>query len=131
MFSLSKKKQPATERDFAVTGKVSVWIGDFDDEMALLDYVEADDGLGADFGCVLRYRRELAVQQRPVPLRQLLHAFSSSAGFVDELIAQAGTDAQARCAVVAYAADYTKLGITPKPDARLRFIGVASFGERP
>ena len=131
MFSLSKKKQPATQRDFAVTGKVSVWIGDFDDEMALLDYVEADDGLGADFGCVLRSRRELAIEQQPMPLRQLLHPFSFSRDFLDEIVARAGTDVQARCAVVAYASDYTLLGITPKPGARLRFIGVASFGERP
>ena len=131
MFSLFKQKQPATERDFAVAGKVSVWIGDFDDEMALLDYVEADNGLGADFGCVLRHRRELAVEQQPLPLRQLLDGFSSSRDFLDEIVAQAGADVQARCAVVSYASDYTLLGITPKPEARLRFIGVASFGDRP
>jgi hypothetical protein len=123
-------KKPATEWDFATTGKVSVWIGDFDDEMALLDYVEADDGLGADFGCVLRDRRELTVERKPKPLRELLHGFSSYADFVDEIVARAGAEVQARCAVVSYASDYTLLGVTPSPKARLRFVGVASFGER-
>jgi hypothetical protein len=130
MSSLPKKK-PATEWDFATTGKVSVWIGDFDDEMALLDYVEADNGLGADFGCVLRDRRELSVESHPKPLRELLHGFSSYADFVDEIVALAGADIQARCAVVSYASDYTLLRVTPAPNARLRFVGTASFGERP
>src|SRR6266536_1786146 len=105
MFSPSKK--PATECEFAATGKVSVWVGDFDDEMALLDYVEADDGMGADFGCVLRDRRELAVESLPKPLRELLRGFSSSADFVDEIVVRAGADIQARCVVVSYASDYT------------------------
>ena len=125
------RKQPTTEWDFAATGVVSVWIGDFDDEIALLDYVEADHGFGADFGCVFRDRRELAVESQPKPLRELLHCFSSSADFVDEIVALAGTDVQARCAVVSYASDYARLGLTPAPQARLRFVGIASFGERP
>src|SRR6185503_11937854 len=115
--SSSYQRKPATEWDFATTGKVSVWIGDFDDEMALLDYVEADDGLGADFGCVLRDRRELAVESQPKPLRELLHGFSSSADFVDEIVTLAGAGVQARCAVVSYASDYTRLGLTPAPQA--------------
>src|SRR6185503_3904915 len=115
--SFLSNKKPATERDFATTGKVSVWIGDFDNEMALLDYVEADDGFGADFGCVLRDRRELAVESQPKPLRELLHGFSSSADFADEIVARAGSDVQARCAVVSYASDYTRLGLTPAPQA--------------
>ncbi len=128
MFSIFKKKQPVTERDFAVAGKVSVWVGDFDNEEALLDYVESEEGCGRDFGCVLRDRRELSAQRQPRPLRELLAPFSSSADFVDEIVSQAGEGAQARCAVVSYASDYRLLGVTPKPDARLRFIGVASFG---
>jgi hypothetical protein len=35
MFSLFKKHPLASERDFAVAGKVSVWIVDFDSEDAL------------------------------------------------------------------------------------------------
>jgi hypothetical protein len=124
-------KKVATERDFSATGKVSVWIGDFDDEIALLDYVEAEDGFGTDFGCVLRDRRELSVEPTPKPLRDLLHGFSSYSQFVDEVVRQVGEDIQARCAVVSYASDYLLLGIVPSPNARLRFIGVASFGENP
>jgi hypothetical protein len=131
MFSLFKKKKPATERDFAVTGKVSVWLGDFDSEDALLDYVESDDGCGADFGCVLRDRRELSVESQPRPVRELLQGFSWYQKFVDEIVTQAGADTRARCAVVSYASDYRLLGITPKATARLRFVGVASFGETP
>lgn len=125
----SSEKQPATEWDFATTGKVSVWIGDFDDEMALLDYVEADDGFGADFGCVLRDRRELTVEPQSKSLRGLLDGFSSASDFVEEIVALAGEGVRARCAVVSYASDYTLLGVTPNPKARLRFVGVASFGE--
>jgi hypothetical protein len=131
MFSPSKKKQPATDRDFAVSGKVSVWVGDFDSEDALLDYVESETGLGSDFGCVLLHRRELSVEPHPKPVRELLRGFSSSDQFADEIAARVGTDVQARCAVVSHASDYTLLGITPKPNARLRFLGVASFGEKP
>ncbi|MEW6306904.1 MAG: hypothetical protein AB1705_25860 [Verrucomicrobiota bacterium] len=131
MFSLFKKKQPATESDFAVKGKVSVWIGDFDSEDALLDYVESDDGCGEDFGCVLRDRRELSVETQPRPVSELLQGFSWSREFIDEIVAQAGAGTQARCAVVSYASDYRLLGVTPKATARLRFIGVASFGETP
>jgi hypothetical protein len=131
MFSLFKKKQPATERDFAVKGKVSVWIGDFDSEDDLLDYVESDDRCGNDFGCVLRDRRELSVETQPRPVRELLQGFSWYQEFVDEVVVQAGADTQARCAVVSYASDYRLLGVTPKSTARLRVVGVASFGETP
>ncbi len=124
-------KRPATESDFAATGKVSVWIGDFDSEDRLLDYVESEDGCGQDFGCVLRDRRELTVQRQPRPVRELLADFSWSRQFVDEVVAQAGSSAQAHCAVVSYGSDYRLLGVAPKPSARLRFIGVASFGEKP
>ena len=127
----SSKKKIATQRDFSVAGKLSVWIGDFDDEMALLDYVEAEDGFGADFGCVLRNRRELSVEPTPKPLRELLCGFSWSSEFIDEVIRQAGENVEARCAVVSYASDFLQLGVVPSPKARLRFIGVASFGEKP
>lgn len=127
----SSNKKIATERDFAATGKVSVWIGDFNDEIALLDYVEADDGFGADFGCVLRDRRELSVEPTPKPLRELLYGFSSASDFIDQIIGQTGEAILARCAVVTYASDYLQLGFTPSPKARLRFVGVASFGEKP
>jgi hypothetical protein len=126
----SFRKQPASEWDFATAGKVSVWIGDFDDELALLDYVEADDGFGADFGCVLRDRRELTAESEPKPLRELLDPFSSSSDFVDEIVRKVGESVRARCAVVSYASDYLLLGITPNPKARLRFAGVASFGQK-
>jgi hypothetical protein len=129
MSSLFKKKQPATEHDFVAKGKVSVWIGDFDSEDALLDYVESDGGCGEDFGCVLRDRRELSVESQPRTVRDLLRGFSWYQQFVDEIVAQAGADTQARCAVVSYASDYRLLGITPKATARLKFVGVASFGE--
>jgi hypothetical protein len=128
MFSLFKKRQPATEMDFAVKGKVSVWIGDFDSEDALLDYIQSENGMGVDFGCVLLHRRELAVKSHPKPVRELLLGFSRPEQYADEIAARVGADVQARCAVVSYASDYTLLGITPKPNARLRFVGVASFG---
>lgn len=131
MFSIFKKKQPATEKDFAAAGKVSVWLGDFDSEDALLEYVESEDGCGKDFGRVLCDRRELSAHPQPRPVRDLLTGFSCCEDFVDEIVAQAGKDAQARCAVVSYASDYRLLGVTPKPSARLRFVGVASFGEKP
>src|SRR5262245_37085333 len=126
MFAQPEKK-PATDHDFAATGKVSVWVGDFDDETALLDYIEAADGLGADFGCVLLHRRELTVEALPKPLRELLHGFSYCKNFVDAIVAPTGEKVWARCAVVSYASDYTLLGITPKPNTCLKFIGVASF----
>ncbi len=129
MFSFFNKKNPATEGDFAAKGKVSIWIGDLDDEMELLNYVEADDGFGADFGCVLRDSRELTVELQPKPLRELLYGFSYYKDFLDEILTRAGADVEAHCAVVSYASDYTLLGITPKPNTRLRFIGVASFGQ--
>src|SRR5262249_40971735 len=109
MATFSSKKKIATERDFSAAGKVSVWIGDFDDEMALLDYVEADDGLGADFGCVLRDRRELVVNPKAKPVRELLRGFSSSSDFVEQTVKQAGETVHARCAVVSYASDYSRL----------------------
>jgi hypothetical protein len=129
MSSTSKSKEPATERDFAAAGKVSVWIGDFDSEDALLEYIESEDGCGRDFGCVLRDRRELSVQSEARPVREMLTGFSSYQSFVDEIVALAGAAARARCAVVSYASDYRLLGLTPKPSARLRFAGVASFGK--
>ena len=129
MFSLFKKKQIATKRDFAATGKVSVWIGDFDSEDALLDYVESEDGCGKDFGCVLRDRRELSAETQARPVRELIRGFSWYQEFVDEIVAQAGTETQAKCVVVSYASDYRLLGILPKSVARLRFVGVASFGK--
>lgn len=128
MSTFGSKKQIANQADFASSGKVSVWIGDFDDEMALLDYVEADNGMGADFGCVLRSHRELAVEPRPKPLRELLEGFSWPSQFVEEIIKRVGEDTRSHCAVVAHASDYSLLGITPAPKARLRFVGVASFG---
>ncbi len=96
----------------------------------MLDYIESEDGCGRDFGCVLRDRRELSIKPHPVPVRELLTGFSYYQSFVDEVVSQAGADTRARCAVVSYASDYRLLRITPKPNARLRFVGVASFGER-
>ena len=130
MFSLFKRKAPATENDFAAKGKVSVWVGDFSSEDALLDYIESADGCGEDFGCVLRDRRELSVEAQPRPLRELMYGFSWYEDFVEEISGMAGADVEARCAVVSFASDYRLLGFTPRPTARLRFIGVASFGER-
>src|SRR5689334_7578336 len=130
MFSPFKKGQPATERDFAVTGKLSVWIGDFDSEDALLEYLESAQGCGKDFGCVLRHRREISVEKHPVPLHELLAGFSYHRNFVDEIVGMVGAGTQARCAVVSYASDYRLLEFKPKSNARLRFIGVASFGEK-
>jgi hypothetical protein len=121
------RKQLPTERDFSVTGKVSIWIGDFDNEDALLDYVESEQGFGADFGCLLCHSRELAVLPHPRPLRELLQPFSSAKDFVDEIVAISGEKTFSRCAVVAYAADYRLLGFEPNANARLTFVGVASF----
>jgi hypothetical protein len=104
-------------------------VGDFDSEDALLDYIEDECGLGADFGCLLLYRRELSVEAHPKLIRELLHGFSWFEQFVDEAARAAG-DALARCAVVSHASDYTLLGFRPKQSGRLRFLCVASFGER-
>ena len=129
MFSFFTKRPLATEGDFATAGKVSVWIGDFESEDALLDYIESEDGCGKDFGCVLRDQRELSVLEQPRSVRELLRGFSRHEEFVDEIEAQIEPDAKARCAVVSYASDYQHWGITPKPTAPLKFIGVASFGQ--
>jgi hypothetical protein len=128
MTSRDNKRVP-NERAFAATGKVSVWVGDFASEDALLDYIEDAHGFGADFGCVLLHRRELSVEPQAKPIRELIEGFSWSEQFVGEVAGFAGADMPARCAVLSHASDYTLLGITPKPDARLRFLGVASFGD--
>ncbi len=113
------------ERNMVAPGKVSIWIGEFDDEMEALDYVESDDGFGAQFGCVLCHSRELAVREEAMPLRKLLEGFSSWKDFIDEATSS-DLSQRARCAVVAYACDYRLLGITPGPGP-MRFLGVASF----
>jgi hypothetical protein len=129
MSIFGQKQATLTERDFAATGKVSIWVGDFDNEDALLDYVEDERGFGTDFGCRLLHRRELSVEPHPKPIRELLHGFSWFEQFINEAVRAAG-DTRARCAVVSHASDYTLLRFTPKPTARLRFLCVASFGGR-
>lgn len=128
MSLFSPKKSLPTDRDFAATGKVSIWVGDFTGEDELLDYLEDERGLGADFGCLLLHQRELSVHTQPKPVRELLQGFSWSEQFVDEA-AQAAGDVPARCAVVSHACDYTLLRFPPKPTARLKFLCVASFAE--
>ena len=80
------------ERDMAARGKVSIWVGDFADEMEALDYVESDDGFGKQFGCVLRHSRELVTYEEPKPLPQLLEGFSSWKDFIGEAAALASEE---------------------------------------
>ena len=118
----------ADEHDMAAPGKVSIWVGDFADEMEALDYVESGEGFGRQFGCVLRHRRELVAFDDPKPLRQLLEGFSSWRDFIGEVSSISSDEVTARCAVVAYACDYRLLQATPR-SGRMHFLGVADFGQ--
>ena len=127
-FAMSRLGNPRplpSDRDFAAAGKVSMWVGDIASEDELLDYIE--HGFGVDFGCVLLHRRELSVKPQAEPVRALLRGFSWCERFTEEIVGTAGPEATARCAVVSHGADYGLLGVTPKPNARLRFLGVASL----
>jgi len=124
-------KKILNESDLATKGKVSIWVGDFRDEERILDYLEDPRGMGADFGCVLSQRRELIVSINPKPLRHLLEGFSHWEDFIEEAVS-GNEDLTCRCAVVAYASDYTRVSHVRK-ETKLKFLTVANFGpkERP
>ena len=128
---LIRKPELASIEDIKAAGCASIWVGNFTDEDKLMDYISPSGAFEEHFGFRMGENDspEITTEPQLTPIRELLTGFSWSKDFIEEACSQA--DAQgithANCAVVWHYINYSALKRTPKPEAMLHFLGVASF----
>ena len=110
--------------DLRARATVSVWLGDFRDELDLDVYLRtrfsADFGFEYDPGA----SPETSAHAHAIGIADLLRGFSQSRRFVDHAVEQAALlgISEARAAVVFYATRYEP-ALATKQSAPLRFLG--------
>jgi hypothetical protein len=111
------------------SGKVSVWVGEFDSEESLLTYI--DDGrFGQEFDLIVspEFSRELNAEPQPVSCEQLISGVSYSDIFGQACLKRLRDlgISEAKCMVIFYAFEYSPSLIVSN-DFMLTFVGTFDF----
>ena len=111
------------------TGKVSVWIGNIDDEESLVSYVD-DGAFGKDYDFEVNTRagRELTAGTKALPVPELVKGFSAWESFSEGCIDRAKELGwhKAHIMLILYAFQYVPNPRT-NPEAPMQFLGCFKF----
>ena len=117
--------------DFRKGGMVSVWVGDFNSDIELEDYMNLSRKFEKDFCFELNERDmpETSVEPKPVAVSQLVNGFSWSNSYVEsvaELAREHGIE-KATTMVVFLNFEYRPERVKPNERAPLKFLGAVPF----
>jgi hypothetical protein len=119
------------QNDFRKSGMVSIWIGNFNSDRELDDYLDLSRRFEEDFGFELNERDppETVVNNAPTAILQLAKGFSWSKSYeepVAELARKQGIE-QATTMVVFLNVEYQPKGAKAKENTPLKFLGAVPF----
>jgi len=85
------KKPIISQSEYTAGRAVSVWIGDFESEESLDEYLRDEKGFPADFGFRIddASSPEISVEKERLGVRQLLTGFSVYEQFIEEAVREA------------------------------------------
>jgi hypothetical protein len=117
--------------EFSVPGMVSVWIGDFQNDVQFDDYMNMGREFEADFGFTIDDRsvREAVVEPAPKPIADLVSGFSSWESFGAAVVQAAknlGIE-RATTMIIFYRTRFDPGKVMIKPNAQLRFLEAFPF----
>ena len=116
---------------FEIGGMVSIWVGDFADDVQFDDYMNLSAEFERDFGFTINDRavREAVVESAPKPIAELVQGFSSWESFAPAA-AEAGRRVgveRATTMIVFYCVEFVPSRVTVNPGAPLKFSGAFPF----
>ena len=119
------------QSDFEIGGMVSVWVGNFADDVQFDDYMNLSKQFEKDFGFTIDDRgvREAVVESSPKAIDELAKGFShweSFAPAVAEAARGAGVE-RATTMIVFYCVWFAPAKVRIRPNAPLKFIGAFPF----
>jgi hypothetical protein len=116
---------------FEIGGMVSIWVGNFEDDVQFDDYMNLSAVFEKDFGFAIDDRavREAVVESAPKPIAELVQGFSSWESFapaVAEAARSAGVE-RATTMIIFYCVEFVPSRVRVNPNAPLKFIGAFPF----
>lgn len=113
-------------------GKISVWVGDLASDVELDHYLNIQRTFEKDFGFEINERDmpETKVEEKAVPIAELVRGFSWADSYADSVIqiAKESDIEQASTMIVFLNFEYEPGRTKPNPKAPLKFLGVVNFG---
>lgn len=116
---------------FEIGGVVSIWVGNFADDVQFDDYMNLSAVFEKDFGFTIDDRgvREAVVESAPKPIAELVQGFSSWESFapaVAKAARSAGVE-RATTMIIFYCVEFVPSRVRVNPNAPLKFIGAFPF----
>src|SRR5437867_3994304 len=116
-----------SQSEFEIGGMVSIWVGNFADDVQFDHYMNLSAEFEKDFGFTIDDRgvREAVVETAPKPIAELVQGFSSWESFaraVSEAARGTGLE-RATTMIVFYCVEFAPSKVTVNPNAPLKFIG--------
>jgi hypothetical protein len=116
---------------FEIGGMVSIWAGNFPDDIQFDDYMNLSAEFERDFGFTINDRavREAVVESSPKPIAELVRGFSSWESFaaaVADAARSAGVES-ATTMIIFYCVEFVPSRVRVNLNAPLKFIGAFPF----
>jgi hypothetical protein len=121
-------KPIVSQSEYTAGRAVSVWVGNFESEEALDEYLQKEEGFAADYGFRIDDRSppEVSVEKEKIGMRELLTGFSLCDQFLEEALAEAGKkkiDSASAAAVFHFLA-YPEKAV--RSQKKMRYLGCFS-----
>ena len=120
-----------SQRHFEIAGVVSVWVGNFKDDVQFDDYMNLSAQFAQDFGFAVDVgaRSEGVVESIPMPIAELVRGFSSWESFAPAVVAAAKKIGlpHATTMLVLYCVQFEPAKVRVNSSAPLKFIGAFPF----
>src|SRR5436190_15563933 len=115
------------QSEFEIGGMVSIWVGNFSNDVQFDDYMNLSAEFEMDFGFTIDDRavREAVVESAPKPIEELVKGFSNWEAFapaVAEAAREAGVE-RATTMIIFYCVWFAPAKVSVNPNAPLKFIG--------
>jgi len=116
---------------FEIGGMVSIWVGNFADDVQFDDYMNLSKQFEKDFGFIINDRavREAVVESAPTSIEILVRGFSSWESFAPAVVQAARTAGvdRATTMIVFYCVEFAPTKVRVNPNAPLKFMGAFPF----